>query len=107
MASGAGGLLDEARIYPTTGEAVADLHTVFATTARPREMAKTVMTPERAMVRARELIGQGQRVGILYGRERTGLENEDVVRANAIVTVPVNPAFASAEPGPMRAADEL
>ncbi len=95
MASGAGGLLDEARIYPATGEAVADLHTVFATTARPREMAKTVTTPERAMARARELIGQGERVGILYGRERTGLENDDVVRANVIVTVPVNPAFAS------------
>jgi tRNA/rRNA methyltransferase len=95
MASGAGGLLDEARIYGTTAEAVADLHVVYATTARPREMAKTVMTPERAMAHARELIGAGKRVGILYGRERTGLENDDTVRANAIVTVPVNPAFAS------------
>jgi hypothetical protein len=74
MASGAGGLLDEARIYGTTAEAVADLHVVYATTARPREMAKTVMTPERAMAHARELIGAGKRVGILYGRERTGLE---------------------------------
>ena len=95
MASGAGGVLDEARIYPTTAEAVADLHVVYATTARPREMAKTVMTPERAMAHARELIGAGKRVGILYGRERTGLETGDAVRANAIVTVPVNPAFAS------------
>jgi tRNA/rRNA methyltransferase len=95
MASGAGGLLDEARIFASTAEAVADLHTVYATTARPREMAKTVLTPERAMAHARERIAAGQRVGILYGRERTGLENDDVVRANAIVTVPVNPAFAS------------
>lgn len=95
MASGAGGLLDEARIFATTAEAVADLHVVFATTARPREMAKNVMTPERAMAHARELIGAGRQVGILYGRERTGLENDDVVRANHIVTVPVNPAFAS------------
>jgi tRNA/rRNA methyltransferase len=95
MASGAGGVLDEARVFPTTAGAVADLHMVFATTARPREMAKAVMTPERAMAHARELIGAGRRVGILYGRERTGLENDDVVRANAIVTVPVNPAFAS------------
>ncbi|MCH8169274.1 MAG: RNA methyltransferase, partial [Proteobacteria bacterium] len=60
MASGAGGVLDEARIYPTTAEAVADLHVVYATTARPREMAKTVMTPERAMAHARELIGAGK-----------------------------------------------
>jgi len=95
MASGAGGLLDEARIFPSTAEAVADLHTVYATTARPREMTKAVLTPERAMAHARELISSGKRVGILYGRERTGLENDDVVRANAIVTVPVNPAFAS------------
>ncbi len=78
MASGAGGVLDEARIFATTAEAVADLHVVYATTARPREM-----------------IGAGKRVGILYGRERTGLETGDAVRANAIVTVPVNPAFAS------------
>ncbi|HSF96701.1 MAG TPA: RNA methyltransferase [Thermohalobaculum sp.] len=95
MASGAGGLLDEARVFATTAEAVADLHMVYATTARPREMAKNVMTPERAMAHARELVANGKRVGILYGRERTGLENDDVVRANAIVTVPVNPAFAS------------
>jgi tRNA/rRNA methyltransferase len=95
MASGAGGLLDEARVFASTAQAVADLHVVYATTARPREMAKTVMTPERAMAHARELVAAGKRVGILYGRERTGLENDDVVRANAIVTVPVNPAFAS------------
>lgn len=95
MASGAGSLLDEARIYATTAEAVADLQMVFATTARPRELAKNVMTPERAMAHARAMIGEGKRVGILYGRERTGLENDDVVRANTVVTVPVNPAFAS------------
>ncbi|MFQ5564784.1 MAG: RNA methyltransferase [Paracoccaceae bacterium] len=95
MASGAGGVLDEAGVFATTAEAVADLHVVYATTARPREMAKTVMTPERAMAHARELIAAGKRVGILYGRERTGLETDDAVRANAIVTVPVNPAFAS------------
>ena len=95
MASGARGLLDEARIFASTAEAVADLHLVYATTARPREMAKTVMTPERAMADARQWIAAGQRVGVLYGRERTGLENDDVVRANAIVTVPVNPAFGS------------
>ena len=95
MASGAGGLLDEARIFTSTAEAVADLHMVFATTARPRELAKNVMTPERAMAHARALIGEGKRVGILYGRERTGLERDDVVRADTVVTVPVNPAFAS------------
>ena len=53
------------------------------------------MTPERAMDHARALCAQGKRVGILFGAERTGLENDEVIPANAIVTVPVNPDFAS------------
>jgi len=95
MASGATPVIDNARIYASTAEAVADLHYVLATTARPREMVKTVMTPERACEVMRERTAGGQSVGVLFGKERTGLENDDVVRANAIVSVPVNPAFAS------------
>lgn len=95
MASGAGTLLDDAQVYGSTAEAVEDLHFVFATTARPREMAKTVMTPVAAARAAHEMMAAGQKVGFLFGRERTGLETNDVVRANAIVTVPVNPRFAS------------
>ena len=95
MASGAGGVLDEARVFATTSQAVADLHVVYATTARPREMAKAVMTPERAMAHARELIGAGKRVGILYGREPPGRGNDHRVRANATVRGPVHPALAS------------
>jgi tRNA/rRNA methyltransferase len=95
MASGAGRVLDHAMVVETTEAAVADLNFVYATTARPREMIKTVMTPARAVAHASELTAEGQRVGFLFGRERTGLENDDVVRANAIVTVPCNPVFAS------------
>ena len=95
LASGAGGVLDEATVWPTTGEAVGDLHYVYATTARPREMTKLVMTPEAAARDARARAAAGEKVGFLFGRERTGLENDDVIRANAIVTVPVNPAFPS------------
>lgn len=95
MASGAGRLLDDARLFATTPEAVADLTTVYATTARPRELTKRVLTPEAAMREAAARIDAGERVGVLYGRERTGLENADVVLAGAIVTVPANPAFAS------------
>mgnify|MGYP000005827469 CR=1 FL=1 len=95
MASGAGALLDEAQIYGSTAEAVEDLHHVFATTARPREMSKTVMTPVAAARAAHEMMSAGKKVGFLFGRERTGLETSDVVRANTIVTVPVNPRFAS------------
>ncbi len=95
MASGAAGLLDEARLFATAAEAVADCGTVYATTARPREMTKRVLTPEAAMAEARGLIAGGGRVAVLFGPERAGLANEDVVLAEAIVSVPVNPAFAS------------
>ncbi|MGF1500363.1 MAG: RNA methyltransferase [Paracoccaceae bacterium] len=95
MASGAGGLLDEAQIFPDTAAAIADLTLVYATTARPRELTKRVLTPKAAMAEAAAALRAGERVGVLYGRERTGLENEDIVRASAIVRVPTNPAFGS------------
>ncbi|MEM7506336.1 MAG: RNA methyltransferase [Pseudomonadota bacterium] len=94
-ASGAGALLDEARLFDSTAEAIGDCQMVYATTARPREMTKRVLTPEAAMAEAAGLMAEGQKVGVLFGRERTGLENADIVAANAIVSVPVNPAFAS------------
>lgn len=95
MASGAGRLLDEAGHYDSVREAVADCDYVFATTARMRGITKPVMSPERAMEHAREIVGQGGKVAVLFGPERAGLENEDVVLANAIITVPVNPDFPS------------
>jgi len=75
--------------------AIADCDYVFATTARGRELVKPVVTPERAMEMAREMAAEGRKVGVLFGPERAGLENEDVALANAIVTVPVNPDFPS------------
>ncbi len=95
MASGAGRLLDEAGLFSSTAEAVADCTHVFATTARGRGLTKPVMTPERAMAAAREMIAAGERVAVLFGPERAGLENADVALASTIVSVPVNPAFPS------------
>ncbi len=95
MASGAGRVLDNVGVFGTTAEAVADAHYVFATTARDRDLTKQVMTPERAVAHARDIIAEGQRVAVLFGPERAGLENKDIVRANAIISVPVNPDFAS------------
>ena len=95
MASGAGRLLDEARLYDDLPAALDDCTYVYATTARPRELTKPVLSPERAMEEARARIAEGERVAVLFGPERAGLENEDVARANAIVSVPVNPAFPS------------
>ena len=95
MASGAGALLEDAPIYETTAEAIADCNVVLATTARTREMTKRVLTPESAMVEARGHIDAGSKVAILFGPERAGLSNADVTLAEAIISVPVNPAFAS------------
>ncbi|MEM1278312.1 MAG: TrmH family RNA methyltransferase, partial [Pseudomonadota bacterium] len=95
MASGAGGLLDEARVFEDTAAAVADCQMVYATTARPREMTKRVLTPEEAMGEAAGLIARDGKVAVLFGPERAGLDNSDVGLASAIITVPVNPAFAS------------
>lgn len=95
MASGAGRVLDAAALFPDVPAAIADCDYIFATTARGRELVKPIMTPQRAMELTRALVAEGKKVAVLFGPERTGLENHDIIRANAIVTVPVNPDFPS------------
>ncbi|MBT8410149.1 MAG: RNA methyltransferase [Alphaproteobacteria bacterium] len=95
MASGAGRLLDDARLVDDTPGAVAEAHFVFATTARSRDLTKPVFTPQEAMAEAAGRIAAGQHVAVLFGPERAGLENDDIARANAIISVPVNPRFTS------------
>ena len=95
MASGAGRLLDEALIFPTFTDAIADQHFIFATTARPRDLLKPIYSPEEAIKLAFSKISRGQNVGFAFGPERSGLENSDIVKANAIVSVPVNAKFPS------------
>jgi tRNA/rRNA methyltransferase len=95
MASGASRVLEWAGHFPDVGPAIADCNYVMATTARGRELVKPVLSPERAMAVAREMSAQGKRVGILFGPERTGLENADILPAHAVVTVPVKPDFPS------------
>lgn len=95
MASGAGRLLDHAGVFGDVAAAVADCQHVYATTARPRDLTRPVLSPEAAMRDARARIASGQRVAVLFGPERAGLENEDVALAQTIVTVGVNPDFAS------------
>ena len=95
MASGAGRLLDDATLCADLPEALSDCDYVFATTARQRDLTKPVFSPEAAMTEAATRIKAGQRVAVLFGPERAGLENDDIARANAIISVPVNPTFAS------------
>ena len=96
LASGAAGkVLDHAGVVPNVAEAIGDCTYVFATTARQRGLTKPVVSPERAMQEARAIHEQGGKVGVLFGPERAGLENEDVALANALISVPVNPEFPS------------
>ncbi len=94
-ASGADLVIDRAHLFASSEEAVADLDFVIATTARTRDMVKPVLTPEAAAAKLREAIAAGGRAGVMFGPERTGLENDEVVLADALLMVPVNPAFAS------------
>src|SRR5713101_4849756 len=94
-AAGADHILDHVELFETVEQAVADCTLLFATTARAHDQAKPVVAPE---VAAREITAEitgGGTVGILFGRERYGLQNQEVALANRIVTVPVNPGFAS------------
>ena len=95
MASGAGRLLDEAGHFDRVEDALSDANFVLATTARPRGLTKPVLSPEEAMRQAAERVQRGEKVSIMFGPERSGLENEDIAQANAIVSVPVNPDFPS------------
>jgi tRNA/rRNA methyltransferase len=94
-ASGADRVLDNAELFDTLEAAIADLTFVLATTARAHDQAKPVVSPEEAARLMAPKIAAGEMVGVVFGRERYGLENHEVGLADRIVTLPVNPAFAS------------
>ncbi len=91
-ASGADVVLERARVFATAGEAIADCSTVYASTVRRRDLVMPVVGPEEM---ADAITASTEPSAILFGPERSGLETEEVALANAIVTVPINPAFAS------------
>lgn len=95
MASGAARVLDQVQVKPSLDEACGHLNYVFATTARSRDLTKEVLSPKEAMGRLHQLNSGGQKTGMLFGPERAGLENEDLVHADALIRVPVNPSFGS------------
>lgn len=94
-ASGADTVIDGARVFGSTAEAAADLRRLYATTARPRDMVKPVLTPRAAAAELRRETAAGAACGVLFGPERTGLDNDDVARADALIVAPLDPAFSS------------
>jgi tRNA/rRNA methyltransferase len=93
--SGADAILNNAKIFATLEEAVADLHYVYATTSRSHDMVNRILTPRAAAPDMAERLAADQKVGVLFGRERTGLVNDQIVLANAKITIPLNPEFSS------------
>jgi tRNA/rRNA methyltransferase len=93
--SGAYDVLNHVTVFATVEEAIGDLHNVFATTARLRDLKKPVVTAEEAAARTGALAAEGRGVGFLFGAERTGLTNDELLLADAIVSIPLNPAFSS------------
>ncbi|MFL6790473.1 MAG: TrmJ/YjtD family RNA methyltransferase [Bradyrhizobium sp.] len=94
-AAGADHILDHAELFDTVEQAVSDLTLVFAATARAHDQAKPVLGPDAAARETVAHVAGGGGAGILFGRERWGLTNEEVALANRIITFPVNPGFAS------------
>jgi tRNA/rRNA methyltransferase len=94
-ASGADVVLEQAEVFDSVADAVADLEHVVATTARNRELSQRIVTARHAAAEMRSWIGQGLSVGVMFGPERTGLENDDIVHADTALTIPLNPQFSS------------
>jgi tRNA/rRNA methyltransferase len=94
-ASGADRILDDGVVFDTLAAAIADCTLVLATTARAHDQAKPVLGPDQAAAFLAPHVAAGENVAVLFGRERYGLENDEVALADRIVTFPINPAFAS------------
>ncbi len=93
--SGADYILEAAKLYDNVEAAIGDLHFIYAATARIRDMVKPVVSPQTAAAALHQRISAGERAGILFGRERWGLSNDEVTLADEILTYPVNPDFSS------------
>ena len=95
MSAGALERMPPVRVFKSFAEAVADLHFLCATTARPRDMVKPVYAPAAAINECRARTFENQKTGFVFGPERAGLANEDVMRCHAILTMKTNPDFSS------------
>lgn len=94
-AAGAVHVLDAVQVFGSLEEALGDLSYVLVTTARERGQAKPVLSPEEGAAILRARTGEGARTAIVFGPERTGLENDEIALGDAVLTFPVDPGFAS------------
>lgn len=95
LSADADDILETAKSYKTSADAFADLQHIYATTARPRDMIKDVVTPKELGPEVKAHLAHNKTVGILMGSEKAGLDNEDIALCDKIVTIPLNPDFSS------------
>lgn len=88
MAAGAAGVVENARVFAATREAIGELELVFATTARERGTTKEVLTPAEAAKRLHQAAARGEKTGILFGNERAGLDNDEIALCDCVITIP-------------------
>jgi TrmH family RNA methyltransferase len=94
-AAGADDVLAQAQVYATLDEAIADCHLVIGASARERRIAWPMLAPDEAARRVVTAAAAGQEVAVLFGRERTGLTNDELDRCQILVNIPANPEFSS------------
>jgi len=90
LASGAGDILEGARVFATAAEALADIRLLLATTARGRDVLREILTPEAAAKRLQAAANEGISTAILFGSERAGLDNDEISLADAAITIPTS-----------------
>ena len=95
MAAGADRILDAAVLFDSVEGALADCSFVVAATARAHDQAKPVVSAPEAAAQMAPRVAVGETVALMFGRERNGLENDEIALADRILTLPVNPGFAS------------
>lgn len=80
-------------VFPDFASATADIHYLFALTARRRELEKPSMTPHDAAQESALRLNAGQKAAFVFGSERAGLDNDEIAPCHAVVHIPVNPDF--------------
>ncbi|MBR6729777.1 MAG: RNA methyltransferase [Alphaproteobacteria bacterium] len=94
-ASGAHQILESAKCFSSLDDALKDIHFALASSARKRDMTKEIYSPEDGIKAIQQKISNGEKTAILFGAERTGLENKEIVYSNGIIEIPLNPLHSS------------
>lgn len=90
---GAKQVIEQAELYDNFNEAVADLHVIYATTSKKRDMNKIIVSASELYEDISNYSTESKKIGIIFGAERTGIENDDLITANKLVSIEVNPDF--------------